>query len=317
MKKWIIRGAFLSGAIFTVALFGASQYFYNLSVARTKKDFLQNNEDLKVLENQEESEMKFDPYQWLESNELEKINLVADDGLTLIAHYLKAPVTTNKMVILAHGYSSKGKDMADYAHFFNVELGFNVLMPDARGHGESEGDYIGFGWHERLDYLKWIDYLIERQGSLAEIVLFGVSMGGATVMMTSGEALPEQVKAMIEDCGYTSVKEQLGYQLDRMYRLPEFPLLYTTSMLTKIRVGYDFEEASALEQVKKAKIPMLFIHGDQDTFVPTEMVYRLYEACGSEQKDLYIVEGAGHGLAMTEAGSDYRSKITSFIKTAW
>ncbi|NOU73800.1 alpha/beta fold hydrolase [Paenibacillus sp. LMG 31458] len=160
--------------------------------------------------------------------------------------------------------------MGKLAQMYKDTLGFNVLIPDARGHGRSEGHYIGFGWPERKDYVQWIDKVIEHMGEQSKIVLHGVSMGGATVMMTSGEALPPNVKAIVEDCGYTTAKDQLAYQLKRMYRLPIFPLLHLTSLLTKLRAGYFFGEASALDQLQKSKTPMLFIHGDADLFVPTD-----------------------------------------------
>lgn len=122
------------------------------------------------------------------------------------------------------------------------------------------------------------------------------------------EDLPPQVKAIIEDCGYTSVDAQLSYQLSRMYHLPSFPLLNTTSLVTKLKAGYSFSEASALEQIKKNKLPILFIHGAEDWFVPVSMVYELYEACPSE-KELYIVEGAGHGAPTARTLKSTREEL--------
>ena len=133
-------------------------------------------------------------------------------------YYLPAEVSTDKTVIIAHGYSGHSEQMSGFAQMYHKDLGYNVLLPDARGHGRSEGDYIGFGWPERKDYLKWIDQVIEHTGESTQVVLHGVSMGGATVMMTSGEELPPQVKAIVEDCGYTSVTDELKYQLKRMYK---------------------------------------------------------------------------------------------------
>ncbi|WP_312880252.1 alpha/beta hydrolase [Paenibacillus phytorum] len=184
--------------------------------------------------------------------------------------HLAADRSTDRTVILAHGYAGQAMQMGKLAQMYKDTLGFNVLIPDARGHGRSEGHYIGFGWPERKDYVQWIDKVIEHMGEQSKIVLHGVSMGGATVMMTSGEALPPNVKAIVEDCGYTTAKDQLAYQLKRMYRLPIFPLLHLTSLLTKLRAGYFFGEASALDQLQKSKTPMLFIHGDADLFVPTD-----------------------------------------------
>ena len=132
-------------------------------------------------------------------------------------------------------------------------------------------------------------------------------------MMTSGEKLPKQVKAVVADCGYTSARDILSYQLGEMYSLPSFPLIQGTSLLTKLRAGYSFEEASAVEQVKKTSLPIFFIHGEKDTFVPVEMVHELYEAANGE-KELYIVPGAEHGNAYDADPEIYEKKVAEFLE---
>lgn len=124
------------------------------------------------------------------------------------------------------------------------------------------------GWDKRFDILNLIESIVT-QNSDAEIVLFGVSMGAATVMNVSGEILPSNVKAIIEDCGYTSVWNQFSYQLKELFSLSAFPMMHGASLITKLRAGYWLSQASPIEQVKKSVTPMLFIHGDQDDFVPT------------------------------------------------
>ena len=184
--------------------------------------------------------------------------------------------------------------MAFYAEKF-YNMGYNVMIPDLRGHGESEGDYIGMGWDDRKDIMNLIDYIIA-EDSKAEIVLFGVSMGAATVMMVSGEELPSNVKAVIEDCGYTSAWDQFAYQLKVLFNLPEFPMMNIADIICKIRAGYFISDASAIKQVKKSVTPTLFIHGDSDSFVPFEMQEELYEACNAE-KEKVVIEGAAHAKA--------------------
>jgi fermentation-respiration switch protein FrsA (DUF1100 family) len=203
--------------------------------------------------------------------------------------------------------------MGGFARFYAEVLGFSVLLPDARAHGGSEGRYIGFGWPERLDYLRWIAWLEEKEGRGAGIVLHGVSMGGATVMMASGENLPPSVKAIVEDCGYTSVEEELAWQMGRLYHLPAWPLIPLTSALTKARAGWSFAEASALDQVRKSKTPILFIHGDADQFVPFSMQYRLYEACPAP-KELLVIGGAGHGKAYDTEPVAYEARVRLFVE---
>src|SRR5699024_9835757 len=118
-----------------------------------------------------------------------------------------------------------------------------------------EGDYIGFGWDDRLDYVDWVNLAVEKLGNDTEIVLHGVSMGAATVLMASGEELPDNVKAIVADSPYTSVYDMFAYQMKRMYHLPAIPFLPSTSVVTKFRAGYSLIEASALEQVKEAEVP--------------------------------------------------------------
>ncbi len=301
----------------------AGYYFYHLAIKRNKKKFLQNSMDLKPNIDHTEArkeagaedtlkEASCGGIDWVEQHPFETYTILSEDGLKLVGYYLPAKVPTVKTVILAHGYSSYAKEMGDFARFYHEKLGYHVLMPDARGHGASGGDYIGFGWHERRDYISWIRWAINHIGTDVQIALHGISMGAATVMMASGEELPDQVKAIVEDCGYTTVKDELSYQLKRMYHLPPFPVVSFTSVITNFKAGYRFSEASALRQVKKNRTPILFIHGGEDTFVPTEMVYTLYDACKAE-KELLIVEGAGHGLAYTIDPEGYEKKTMEFL----
>lgn len=308
-------------------LFVISYYFYYLAIKRNSKAFLNDNQDLAQIHNDTDMSDQADValaendgptpveaigVEWVEKQAYETWHIASDDGLTLIGYYLTAKKATTKTVILAHGYSSQGKDMGSFAKFYYEKLGYNVLMPDDRGHGESEGAYIGFGWPDRLDYVLWIRKIVEVVGEHAQIVLHGISMGGATVMMVSGEDLPKQVKVIVEDCGYTSVSDQLAYQLKRMYKLPAFPILHVTSLLTRLKAGYRFSEASALKQLEKNKLPMFFIHGSADTFVPTEMARRLYDACRTD-KDIYIAKGAGHGMSYGADTTTYEQKVADFI----
>lgn len=229
---------------------------------------------------------------WLEKQNFEDLEILSHDGLKLKAKFLKSNQDTNKVLIAVHGYRSY--NLREYAYYikFYHDLGFNILLPDNRAHGESEGTYIGFGWLDRLDCIQWIYTMKNKFNQDLQIVLHGISMGGATVLMASGEVLPQDVKCIISDCGFTSLLEQFEYQL-KDSKIPSSLLLPTATLLSKKRIGYSFKEASTLEQVKKSKTPTLFIHGDQDTFVPTYMVYDLYNACSAE-KDLLIVEGAKH-----------------------
>ncbi|MGY3778837.1 alpha/beta hydrolase [Isobaculum melis] len=307
-NKWLLTLGITATVVLGAAT-AAGNYFYSVAIATNKKEFLEND---KNLPEKEKVDIWKAEKEWYQSVQQETITMTSDDNLTLVATYIPAEKPSKKVAILAHGYAGNRTNMAAFAKLY-YDMGFNILVPDARGHGESQGDYIGFGWHERLDYVRWIDEMIAKNGKESEIALFGISMGGATVMMTSGEALPDNVKVIVEDCGYSSVNEELAYQLKEMYNLPAFPLVPITSVVTQIRAGYNFDEASAVKQLEKNKTPMLFIHGDQDTFVPTEMLDEVYTASPAE-KEKHIFEGAGHGESYGKHKAAYKELVTTFIE---
>ncbi|MDE6591251.1 MAG: alpha/beta hydrolase [Oscillospiraceae bacterium] len=237
--------------------------------------------------------------------------LTSHDGLKLHGLYLAQPEESHKYVVACHGYGSIPHFMGRSAARF-YELGFNILAPAARAHERSEGRYTGMGWPERKDIVDWVNTLVE-QDPQAEIVLYGISMGGATVMMTAGEELPVNVKCVVEDCGYSSVWDEFAVQLDDLFGLPTFPLLDAASLVAKVRAGYGFKEASAVDQLKKTSLPILFIHGEEDTFVPYSMLDVVYSACASADKEKLSVPGAAHGAASWEDPELYWSTVEAFL----
>src|SRR5690625_5177357 len=291
----------------------ASFYFYNLAIARNVNDFLKGNTDLEVSAESVEGFLEGDWRTWADGQEFDRWELKSFDDLTLQGYFLPAKQPTTKTVVFAHGYLGRGRDMALFGEYYYEELGYNMFTADARGHGASEGDYIGFGWHDRLDYVDWINLLIDKLGSDTEIVLHGLSMGAATVLMTSGEDLPDNVKVVVADSPYTNVYDLFSYQMKRMFKLPSFPILDSTSAVTKVKAGYSLREASALEQVKKTDIPVLYFHGDTDTFVPTELTQELYENTPGET-ELITFDEAGHGEGFVVAREKYIQNLNAFLK---
>ena len=236
--------------------------------------------------------------------------LISRDGLKLHGYYLSSG-DSHRYVVICHGYGSQPLGMTGSISWF-YEQGYNVLVPAARAHEQSEGRYVGMGWPERLDIVDWINTLVD-QDPQARIALYGVSMGGATVMMVSGEDLPEQVKCIVEDCGYSSVWDEFAGQLDELFGLPTFPVLNAASLVTRIQAGYTFEEASAVNQLKKATLPMLFIHGEEDTFVPYAMLDKVFDACASAEKERLDVPGAAHARSMNTDPELYWGTIEAFL----
>lgn len=239
-------------------------------------------------------------------------DLTAFDGLKLKAHFFAGSPDSHVYAILVHGYHSTWCSMLPQAVHF-MEQGFHLLIPEQRGHGKSEGDYIGFGFHEHYDMQAYISMICDRDPD-AEIFLLGVSMGAATVMMTAGEFLPSNVRCIIEDCGYTNAWEQCKYNVRSHYHLPAFPLLTLSNLLMRGKHHYSFKEADPLSAVKKAVVPMLFIHGDQDTFVPFSMLQPLYDACASEHKEMLVVPGAGHADSVTLHPELYWQTVDAFLR---
>lgn len=308
-----VIGLIVLGLLFLLNVI-ASFYFYHLAIARNVKDFLQGNSDLEVSAEAMDVFLEGDWRDWVNNQPFERWQITSFDGLTLQGYFLEAKAPTNKTVVMAHGYLGRATDMGLYGEYYYEELGYNLFTADARGHGESEGDYIGFGWHDRLDYVQWIERIIDELGPETEIVLHGLSMGAATVLMTSGEPLPKQVKAVVADSPYTSVHDMFAYQMKRMFHLPSFPVLNTTSLVTKFKAGYSLKEASALEQVQKTSVPILYIHGRADTFVPTDLTEQLYAATQSD-KELFLVEGASHGEAFVINHDQYVETLRHFLET--
>src|SRR5690625_2432560 len=192
---------------------------------------------------------------WVQNQEFEEIELTSYDDLELKGYYLEAKQPTSKTVVFAQGYLGQASDMGLYAEYYYEELRYNVFTADARGHARSGGVYIGVDWQDRSDYVDGLVLLIDKLGANTEIVMHGLSMGAATVLMASGEELPSNVKAVIADSPYTSVHDMFSYQMTRMFHIPSFPVLNTTSVVTKMQAGYSHKEASSMRKVNKAAVP--------------------------------------------------------------
>lgn len=295
-------------SVVAAGLFGAGMYFYNVAVVPAPKSFLSKSTKIKP------GNELYPAYNWYQHVTKQRWHELSATGrLKLDANYIAAAKETQKTAIVAHGFMGNKDKMFQYAYMFH-QLGYNVLLPDARGHGDSQGKVIGYGWPDRLDYLKWIKKVIARKGADSEIVVFGTSMGGATTMMVSGvKNMPKQVKAFIEDCGYTDAESEIAYQAKQLYHLPKFPLVNIVSGINWAKNGYTFKTASALNQVKKNRRPMLFIHGAHDHFVPTKMVYPLYHA-DKGPKQLLIVPGQGHARSYQNHPKLYTETVKKFLE---
>ena len=318
MKKWLIGiSAFLIMII--VAFLCIGNYFFDYALVRKNGEIAAAEMSAYSLIYENEKKDRIDlnrkiqkekTSSWLNSISKKKINIQSNDKLQLFASEFKLSNESNKWIILVHGYTSEQSSIYDIARHYS-DKGYNVLTPDLRAHGLSEGKYVGMGWLDRNDLLLWIDYLLKNYRN-SEIILHGVSMGAATVMMASGENLPTNVKLIVEDCGYTSVWDIFSFELKLRFNLSTFPVLNAASFITSVRAGYNYKEASSIDQIKKSVTPILFIHGNADEFVPVNMAYKLYDNANIN-KELIIVDGAGHAESRLADEELYYGTIFSFI----
>lgn len=258
---------------------------------------------------------------WIDSLQhvqaLRDLYIENEEGTKLHALYVPAADSTGRTAVIVHGYTDNAVRMLMIGYLYSRRLGYNILLPDLYGHGMSEGTEVQMGWKDRLDVLRWTEEANRLFGNHTQMVVHGISMGAATTMCVAGEVqhgLHRQpfVKCFVEDCGYTSAWDEFKGELKNQFGLPAFPLLHVASALCDMKYDWSFQEASPLEQVRKCTLPMLFIHGDADTFVPTWMVYPLYEAKPAP-KELWIVPDAEHAVAYKENAEAYTRKVGDFV----
>lgn len=273
----------------------------------------------KIINKKDESVPVFDASQderaiWFEQQNFEDFEIVNARGLKLRAHLLRPENPSDIYVFASHGYRNHGKGEFNVIAKFYHDKGYNVFMVDHQAAGESDGTYIGFGYHESRDGMLWLDFMKKTFGEDIRIILHGISMGSATVMLMSGnETLPENVRFTVADCGYTSAWNQFSHNFSSMH-VPVFPILNAANFFNRKISGFDFRDTDTKKAVSKAKLPMLFIHGANDDFVPTKMGSQLYAFCGSAHKELYIAPEAAHAESYVMQTEEYEAKINSFIE---
>ena len=305
--------------ILIIILLAASSFFFNmvLKATKTRKEdvltpLLCPNERVEGDELQNRfvdnrTRLRADGAEF--DKTMSPVEIVNKSGLKLYGRYRLRPEKTNKWIISVHGYRDDHRFMLPYVMRF-YEAGFNVFTQDNRAHGMSDGDYISMGWLDKDDVYEWIN-CITRMDLDAQVVVHGVSMGGATTMMLSGLNHPAVI-GYIEDCGYTTTWDMFKVVMNRDYHLPTFPIMNVTNLMSRIRLGYDFKKSSALSQITKCNKPMLFIHGEKDSYIPPEMCHTLYSAFPGE-KDMYIAPDAGHAESMDYDPDTYFDRVLEFI----
>ncbi len=239
------------------------------------------------------------------------IEIKSYDGLTLKGKYYETK-KGSPIELMFHGYrGSAERDLCG-----GIErcftLGRNVLIVDQRAHGKSGGNVITFGLKESQDVLSWIDYINTKFGEKQKIILCGISMGAATVMMVAGEELPKNVIGVLADCGYTSAKEIICKVIENM-RLPSKFLYPFVRLGAIIFGGFDPDKACPKNALRNCKIPIIFIHGESDNFVPSYMSKMNFDIVTSKKK-LFTVKNAGHGAAYLVEPQNYLNTLTNFYE---
>lgn len=240
------------------------------------------------------------------------LEITSHDGLTLRGKYYHKRDGAITEIIF-HGYRGSAERDLGGGIERCFALGRNAILVDHRASGTSDGRVISFGINECRDCLRWVSFAVDYLGKDAKLIITGISMGAATVMMASGEALPENVVCVLADCGYSSAKEIICKVMRDMKLPPK--LLYPFIRLGAIIFGgFDPNSNSPEKAVKKATVPIIFIHGANDLFVPCQMSQKLYNSCSSSKKRLVTVDGAGHGLAYPVDKEKYLSALRDFAK---
>lgn len=280
----------------------SSRFVINKEMKKVKKD----SHPQKILAEQEKARVygKLKKY-------AEVVSIKSFDGLSLNGLFVEQKENrSHNYALVIHGYRAEPRDMCTYAVHF-MDKGWNVLLPGQRGHGWSEGKCVDMGTFACRDMVDWCRFIVQKDPD-ARILLYGVSMGAATVMMATGLDLPSNVIAGIEDCGYTSVWDQFVYRMNYEFHLPIHPMLDLASLLCKIKNGYSFHEGSSVKSLANARIPLLFIHGDADDYVPFEMLQKNYDAKPGE-KEILVVKGAVHATSSYVEPELYYGKVDSFV----
>ena len=237
-------------------------------------------------------------------------------GVKLHACYVPAkdPANAQGTAIVVHGYGDNHFVFLYLVRMYRDELNYNVLFPDLQYHGYSEGESIQMGWFDRLDVEQWAQIAHDTFND-DFMVFHGVSMGGATVMMASGDPLPPYVKCIVEDCGYASVIVQFNNNRKQSFGFIPPDVLQSASLVTKKKYGWGFWEASSVKQLEKSTIPMLFIHGDADDFVPFDNLKMNYDAKTKGYKEQYVCHGAVHANSFAKDPVIYKKVVGNFLKT--
>ncbi len=247
---------------------------------------------------------------WLTEHNARDVEMKNREGLILRGLWIPAEKPRGT-IILAHGYHSGIYTDFGFVYDRYHKAGLNILVPDQRCHGRSEGKFVTFGVKESLDFLDWAKFHNDYFGNWP-IIFSGLSMGASTTMYVAGQDYPSNTVGFIVDCGFTSPKEIIGIVFKQVTHLPAWPFLWATDLFARWFGGFRLDQCDSVRMLQGNKLPIILVHGLADDFVPCEMTKRSYEACGGP-KELLLVDGAGHGVSFAVAEKEYEALVMAFF----
>lgn len=300
--------------IFILIYFIIGQVFYHFALnahSSASRDIGEKNYvSSSAIDDEREQQERDKDRTFIDTVKPEQLTITSHDGLKLQGYIFEQDASNERWIFALHGYTGSVRQMTRWNRQL-YELGYNIFAPDLRGHGTSEGDYYGMGWLDQQDIADWLAVLLQRHPQ-ADVTLYGVSMGASAALNFAPNA-PAAVTGVIADSAFTSVASIFETQLQNVLHLPAFPILHAANTVAKWRIGLDFYEASTIERVRDINVPILYIHGGADTFIPVKNVYEL-AAATSAPHDVWVVEEANHGEAVKVAPDLYRDKLVQFIE---
>ena len=299
--------------VFLIVMFSAGAFFFRFAITRNgaplpgKKS--PSSVDLRPWEKYRTMHSK--QYDWLKSQPKKLLSISSKDGLKLSARYFECE-SPERVLICVHGY--RGQPEHDFAAVSGWlhDHHCNLLLIDQRASGRSEGKYVTFGAKEKNDICAWSEYLDSIHSGVLPIYLYGISMGASTVLMAADQKLPASVKGMIADCGFNSIGDIFEVRVKESFHLPPYPLMYFMRFFCFLIAGFRFRDADARSALAKASVPVLFLHGLEDHFVPPENSVRNYQACRSEKK-IVLIPGAVHASSSSENPELYQNSLAEFF----
>lgn len=250
--------------------------------------------------------------EWIEKNS-DKIQIKNSEGKMLTALEIKNEHISHSYIVICHQYGGSPQSMEEYAkHFY--ELGFNIILPYMRGHGDSAYKNISFGWQDSADIVNWVDYIAEKDKK-SRIALFGVSMGANAVTLAASEEMPENVRFVIADSCYISMDALIKEYVKTQTGFSSLVTKTLVSVFSKNKMGVPFKDADTIAKVREIELPILFINGENDTVVPPLISKKLYENCEAEGVEEVIIENGAHGNNLQADKETYWANIDAFLLT--